>query len=169
MLKVSDLGNRVVYYPVFPESVGKKMLANWHIALPPKITAFADICVKTGSDAAVHVDNQSLRGLIAFSRLFMMVPNRSHAPMPYGFNNLYAQLYQVPEMGVAPETVRMINEILGDFINASGQERYIYCDNLQEFIDYLRNRYKLLVFKNSEFTSLRRMMQEYYPDDKIYF
>ncbi len=169
MLKVSDLGNRVVYYPVFPESVGKKMLANWHIALPPKITVFADIRVETGADVAVHVDNQSLRRLIAFSRLFTMVPNRSHAPMPYGFNNLYAQLYQVPEMGVAPETVRMINEILGDFINASGRERYIYCDNLQDFIDYLKSRYKLLVFQNSDFTNLREMMRYHYPDEKIYF
>lgn len=169
MLKVSDLENRVVYYPTFSEALGKKVLADWHIALPPKITVFADPDVSSELDAAVHEDNKSLRRLIAFSRLFTIVPERLHRPMPYGFNNLYAQLYQAPEMGVAPETVRMINEILGHFVNDSGQERYIYCDNLQDFIDYLRGRYKLLVFINSDFTHLREMMKANYPDDKIYF
>lgn len=168
MFKISDLTNRIVYYPVFSEAVAKKMLAKWGIALPQKITVFADSNNKTGCKTSVDKDNQSLRLLIEFARLFTIVPDKLHRPMPYGFNNLYAQLHLAPDMGVAPETVRMINGILGEFINSS-EERYIYCDNLQEFIDYLRNRYKLLEFKNSDFASLRRMLQEHYPDDKIYF
>ena len=169
MLKISDLTNRIVYYPIFSEAVAKKLLTKWDIALPEKLTVFVDSDKQTECVAGVDKDNQSLRTVIEFARLFTMIPDRSHRPMPYGFNNLYAQLHLVPEMGVAPETVRMVNSILGEFINSSEEERYIYCNNLQEFIDYLRNRYKLLKFKNSDFTSLRRMIQEHYPGDKIYF
>ncbi len=169
MLKVIDLTNMIIYYPVFSEEVGKRLLVEWDMLLPPKVTVFAYPEAGERAEKAVHKDNQSLRRLIEFSRLFTMVPDRLHRPMPYGFNNLYAQLYLVPDMGVAPETVRMINGILGDFINASEEERYIYCDNLQEFIDYLKTRYKLLTFKDSDFTSLREMMRIHYPEDKIYF
>ena len=40
MLKVCDLEKRVVYYPVFPEKRGLKLLQCWDMAVPPKLTAF---------------------------------------------------------------------------------------------------------------------------------
>ncbi len=169
MLKVCDLAKRIVYYPVFSEKVGKRLLARWDMPLTPKITVFADSGAEKEASAGIHEDNRSLRRLIEFARLFTIVPDRLHRPMPYGFNNLYSQLHRGPEMGVAPETVRMINGILADFINRCDQERYICCDNLQDFIDYLKNKYKLLEFKEGDFTSLREIMKANYPDDKIYF
>ena len=86
MLKVCDLEKRIVYYPVFPEKRGLKLLQCWDMAVPPKLTAFEQEGKQEGN---VHRANQSLRNLIAFARLFMLSQSRWHKPMAYSFNNMH--------------------------------------------------------------------------------
>ena len=135
MLKVCDLEKRIAYYPVFPEKRGLKLLQCWEMAVPPKLTAFE----KEGeTEGNIHRANQSLRNLIAFARLFMLSQSRWHKPMAYSFNNIISQLYLVPESDVAPETIKLINDVIGKYIRDNSQEHYIKCDNLQDFIDYIK-------------------------------
>lgn len=166
MLKVSDMKNLVQYYPVFSEKLARDLLAKWGVELPPKMSAFAN---DGETDSGIHYENASLRHLLEFSRLFMISQNRLHTPMAYGFNNLYKQLHEYPYSGVCVDTVRLVNSILGDFINNNQDGRYVNCDNLQDFIIYIRNKYKLLVFKSSDFSALHRKMQLHYPEDTLYF
>lgn len=166
MLKVSDLAYKVKYYPVFSEKLGSKLLKSWGYTLPPKLTAFA---TDGDNEANLHCENASLRHLLAFARLFMLSQNHLHIPMAYGFNNLYMQLHEYPESGVCPETLRLVNEILGDFIKNNKDGYYINCVHLQDFIDYITNKYKLLPFKDSDFSPLRSKFLAEYPDEKLYF
>lgn len=166
MLKVCDLEKRVVYYPVFPEKRGLKLLQCWDMAVPPKLTAFEQDGKQEGN---VHRANQSLRNLIAFARLFMLSQSRWHKPMAYSFNNIISQLYLVPEADVAPETIKLINDVIGKYIRDDSQEHYIKCNNLQDFIDYIQTKYSLVKFKSDDFSLLRKILHDYYPVEKIYF
>ncbi len=166
MFKVCDLERRIVYYPVFPEKMGVKLLSCWDMALPPKLTAFEQ---EVQEDGSVHRANKSLRNLIAFARLFMLSQSRWHKPMAYSFNNIISQLYLVPEADVAPETIRLINDVIGKYIMDNSQEHYIKCNNLQDFIDYIKNKYSLVTFKSDDFSLLRKILHNRYPQEKIYF
>lgn len=166
MLRVSDLQKRVKYYPVFSEKLASKLLAKWGIVLPPKMTAFA---YDNENEENINPENLALRHLLAFARLFMILQDHLHTPMPLGFNGLYQQLYDCPQCKVSPEVVRFVNGILGDFIEHHMAGCYVIYGNLQDFIIYIMNRYRLLVFKNPDFSCLREKMQQYYPNDKIYF
>ena len=166
MLKVCDLEKRVVYYPVFPEKRGLKLLQYWDMAVPLKLTAFEQEGKQEGN---VHRANQSLRNLIAFARLFMLSQSRWHKPMAYSFNNIISQLYLVPEADVAPETIKLINDVIGKYIRDDSLEHYIKCDNLQDFIDYIKTKYSLVMFKSDDFSLLRKILHDYYPAEKIYF
>ncbi len=167
MLKVSDLQKRICFFPVFSENIGRRLLRCWHIALPPKMTVFMED--SNVSEAKIHAANKSLRNLLAFARIFMFPQSRLHTPMPYGFNNIYMQLHKFPEMGVASETIRLINEILGEYIDYKHDGRYSSCDNLQDFIEYIKGRYSLLHFKESDFSLLRTILLSHYPKDKVRF
>lgn len=114
MLKVCDLEKRLVYYPVFPEKMGLRLLEAWEMPVPPKLTAFEQ---DNEADENVHPANRSLRNLIAFARLFMLTQSRWHKPMAYSFNNIISQLYLVPDTGVSPETIQLINNVIGEYIN----------------------------------------------------
>lgn len=166
MLKVCDLEKRVVYYPVFPEKRGLKLLQCWDMAVPPKLTAFEQEGKQEGN---VHRANQSLRNLIAFARLFMLSQSRWHKPMAYSFNNIISQLYLVPEADVAPETIKLINDVIGKYIRDDSLEHYVKCDNLQDFIDYIKTKYSLVMFKSDDFSLLRRILHDYYPAEKYIF
>ena len=134
--------------------------------VPPKLTAFEQ---DNESDADVHPANRSLRNLIAFARLFMLTQSRWHKPMAYGFNNIISQLYLVPDTGVSPETIQLINNVIGEYINDDSQEHYIKCANLQDFLAYLKNKYMLVPFKSDDFRCLRQLLHSTYPKEKLYF
>ena len=87
----------------------------------------------------------------------------------YNFNNIISQLYLVPESDVAPETIKLINDVIGKYIRDNSQEHYIKCDNLQDFIDYIKTKYSLVTFKSDDFSLLRKILHDYYPVEKIYF
>ena len=166
MLKVCDLERKVVYYPVFPEKRGLKLLESWDMPVPPKLTAFAQ---EGKAEGNIHRANQSLRNLIAFARLFMLSQSRWHKPMAHGFNNIISQLHLVPSADVAPETIMLINDIIGKYISDDSQEQYIKCNNLQDFIDYIKSKYSLVTFKSDDFSLLRKILHNRYPEKKIYF
>ena len=166
MLKVCDLEKRLVYYPVFPEKMGLRLLEAWEMPVPPKLTAFEQ---DNEADENVHPANRSLRNLIAFARLFMLTQSRWHKPMAYNFNNIISQLYLVPDTGVSPETIQLINNVIGEYINDDSQEHYIKCANLQDFLAYLKNKYMLVPFKSDDFRCLRQLLHSTYPKEKLYF
>ena len=89
--------------------------------------------------------------------------------MAYSFNNIISQLYLVPEADVAPETIKLINDVIGKYIRDDSLEHYIKCNNLQDFIDYIQTKYSLVKFKSDDFSLLRKILHDYYPAEKIYF
>ena len=38
-----------------------------------------------------------------------------------------------------------------------------------DFIDYIKTKYSLVMFKSDDFSLLRRILHDYYPAEKIYF
>ena len=89
--------------------------------------------------------------------------------MAYSFNNIISQLYLVPEADVAPVTIKLINDVIGKYIRDDSLEHYIKCNNLQDFIDYIQTKYSLVKFKSDDFSLLRKILNDYYPAEKIYF
>ena len=165
MFRVRDLERLIEYYPVFPASEGLRLLHKWKMEIPPKLTAFATYPPKH----RLAADNASLRNLIAYCRLFMLEKGKEHAAMAFGFNNLYQQLYAVPQCDVSPEAVKLINAVFGEYLLHSQVRHCGNSTNLQEFITYITQFYSLLKFKNSNFDRLRKKLQRAYPDEKIYF
>ena len=89
--------------------------------------------------------------------------------MNFAFNNLYQQLHAFPNNGVGSETIKFVNEILGDFIKNHKEGYFVDYENLQDFITNLLKDYTLLAFKNSDFSALRKKLLLDYPNDKLYF
>ena len=164
--KVYDLPRRIVYYPIFSEEDGLEMLKAWKMPVPPKMNAFI---IDEQCKARVHPVNESFRNLLVYARLFMILQQHLHTPMPFVFNNFFRQLHDFPMSGVGVEPVRVVNEVIGDFIHNNHDGFYMNCLNLQEFIVYIKERYSILQFKNADFSILRKKLQAAYPDEEIYF
>lgn len=165
-LKVSDLQRRIVYYPVFSEADGKEMLKAWKMQLPPKMNAFLG---DESKSVKMHPENLCFCNLIIYARMFMILQQHLHTPMPFAFNNFFQQLHEFPKSGVAAEPIRLINEVIGEFIRNNHDGFYVNCLNLQEFIAYIEQRYSILPFKSTDFSLLRKKLLAAYPDDSIYF
>lgn len=170
MLKLTDMTEGVCYYPVFSEAMGKKLLKAWGIPLPPKMSAF----VEWGhgqrvENKEVHYINARMRSLMAFTRLFMLPQERVHEPLVYGFKAVHEQLHDFPKENVSANVIKFVNDIIRAYQADAIRNRYTNCRNLQDFIEYIKHKYTLLEFKDSDFSALRAKLLEEYPDEEIYF
>lgn len=165
MFCVRDLTNCIEYYPVFPAVEGLRLLREWNMEIPPKMTVFA----YNHSKEQTSLENASLRSLIAFVRLFMLHESKQHSKMAYGFNNLYKQLHDVAFCDVSAEVIRLVNTVLGEYITHTQTLHFGTCRSFQEFVAYIKKQYSLLEFKDSNFDRLREKLQMAYPDEKVYF
>lgn len=164
MLRVSDPRERISYYPVFNEAIGKRLLAAWELPVPPKMSALRDSqrSLRLGQHVGVAPDNISLRSLLAFAR-WSMLQQGQHPLMAEGFNTLYQQLHVYPELGVAPEALLFVNEVIGSLL--AQQQR----TSLQSFVSEVKAAYPLLNYRITDYSALRRRLHEGFPEVAIHF
>ncbi|MDO4920231.1 MAG: hypothetical protein Q4E64_00140 [Phascolarctobacterium sp.] len=131
---VKDLYNLKIYYPVFPESIGKQLLKAWGMPLPPKWSIYAYDNKQLYMEKADEF-NQEMRRLLLYGRLFISLQQRGFCPMPYSFKEIYLQLNKFSNDSVDVSVVRMVNAVLREYLHVKG--RFMNCNNLQDFIAYL--------------------------------
>lgn len=164
--QMKDLYNLKIYYPVFPENIGKQLLKAWRMPLPPKWSIYAADYKKlyTKAEAADPL-NQEMRRLLLYGRLFISLQQRGFCPMPYSFKEIYLQLNKFSNDSVDVSVVRMVNAVLREYLHM--KSRFMNCNNLQDFIAYLHNKYTLLSFVNADFSGLRQLLTQ--EDEQCYF
>lgn len=162
--QIKDLHNLKIYYPVFPESMGRQLLKAWRMPLPPKWSVYVDDNEKLFTEA-VDPLNQEMRRLLLYGRLFISLQKRGFCPMPYSFKEIYFQLNQFYNASVDVSVVRMVNAVLREYLHMKGG--FVNCNNLQDFIVYLHNKYTLLSFVNADFSGLRQLLTQ--ENEECYF
>jgi len=163
-LKVRDMTNLKLYYPVFSVPTGKTLLKNWQLSLPPKFSVFA-YKQKTRT-AAPNKINQEMRNLLAYARLFVSMQKICSCPMPYGFKEVFLQLYACPKESIDSSVIALINNVISQYLANS---HVVECNHLQEFIIYLQQRYQQINFIDSDFSLLRQLLAADEPQAKCYF
>lgn len=162
--RIKDLYGMKIYYPVFPENMGKQLLKAWRMPLPPKWSIYT-MDNKWLRDGNADSLNKEMRRLLIYGRLFISMQRRGFCPMPYSFKEVYLQLSEFSNASVDVSVVRMINNVLREYLHMEG--RFMNCTNLQDFIAYLHNKYKLLSFINADFSGLRQLLVQ--EDEQCYF
>lgn len=162
--QVKDIQNLNLYYPVFPEAIGKQLLKAWGMPLPHKWSIYADDNKWLYTETADEL-NQEMRRLLLYGRLFISLQQRGFCPMPYSFKEIYLQLSKFSNDSVDVSVVRMVNAVLREYLHMKG--RFMNCNNLQDFIVYLHNKYTLLSFVNADFSGLRQLLAQ--ADEYCYF
>lgn len=155
--RAKDMREMKLYYPVFPEAVGKKLLRAWKLPTPPKWSVYAaDNKPMLQSDADKL--NKEMRRLLIYCRLFINSQQRVFCPMPYGFKEIYFQLTAFPGNSVDVSVVDMVNQVLCRHLQTEGA--FTSCQNLQDFITYFHNKYTLLPLLSADFSSLRKLLKQ---------
>lgn len=162
--KVRDMTNLKLYYPIFSVATGKALLKNWQLSLPPKFSVFAH--KPKPRTVAPDKINQEMRNLLAYARLFVSIQKIYSCPMPYGFKEVFLQLYACPQESIDSSVVVLINNVISQYLANS---HVIECRHLQEFIIYLQQRYQRLNFIDNDFSSLRQLLAAEDPQIKCYF
>lgn len=168
MLKVIDDANKVVYYPVFSEQTAKRLLKLWKLQLPTKLSVFADASAER-QDSYYDPLNVRLRTLIAYTRIFLLEQKRIYQPLPTSLHYIHDLLASLPNYAVEAELVKVVNDVIGSYLQHYHPDSYISCTALEDYICYLRNHYTMLAFKNSDFSELRQLLQTNFPNEPIYF
>ena len=155
--KVKDLHEMKLYYPVFPELVGKRLLKTWKLPLPPKWSVYVDEN-KWFYESNVSQLNREMRSLLIYSRLLMSLQKRVFSPMPYSFKEVYFQLNEFPDAIVDRSIINMVNQVMSDLLTI--EKSFMGYANLQDFIGYFHNKYKLLALLDADFSSLRQLLRQ---------
>ena len=163
--KVKNKRNGHIMYPVFKPVMAKDMLKHWHWPMPPKLSVFAP--AKNTPYTPVDPVNQEMRNLLAYARLFISLQQRYSVPLPYAFEETFHQLHDFPEETIDGAVVVLINRVIRYHLNVEGT--FMNCKHLQEFITYLRNKFSMLEFVDSDFTLLRRLLAKEAPNMQCFF
>ncbi len=155
--KVKDLREMKLYYPVFPEVVGKRLLITWDLPQPPKWSVYVENN-KWAYGSEVNRLNKEMRSLLIYSRLFISLQQRVFSPMPYSFKEVYYQLNQFPNAAVDSSVVNMVNRVVSHTLKI--QMNVLSYANLQDFIVYFQNRYKFLSLLDGDFSGLRKLLKQ---------
>ena len=165
MFKVEDNEHKLDYYPIFPPHTAMSMLKHWQMPLPEKWSVFT--YGGNRSCPPVNPVNQQMRNLLAYARLFASMQQRYSTPMPYGFKEIFAELHQYPEQAVDGSVVALINKVISQYLLR--EDTIINCQNLRDFIMYLRINYTLLQFIDYDFSLLRELLRKEDPNMHCYF
>ena len=173
IFKVYDVNNDIEYYPVFSETVGRKMLNTWNMPVPEKKSIFLDIGNGGnhngggnggGNGRADNPDNKRLRKLILFSYALMTFDFKNPKPMYGVFKQIYDALDANHYRDVNNSEIKSINTILGRHL--AKNPKYT---NLQDFISEIQQEAGDRRLRNPDFDSLRDRMRTAYPAEQIYF
>lgn len=180
MFCVSDKTNGLKYYPVFSESVGRKMLVSWNKSIPKKRSIFLEENKGTlekektkrrekSKIVELNIANGELRNLILFTHSLMFLHMDSPKPMNGMFKNLYEKLEKDPSSQVKAFEIKSVNTALKNFFEKKTNVNKEAFHNLQDYIKYLKTDSGGKSLISTSFDDLRIMMQSKYPMEHIYF
>lgn len=169
LFKVVDTKNKICYHPAFSESMGKNFARSAGIELPKKMTALNETEALCFQEKNFHPVNYSLLCLLEWSRWLILMTHKAPTPMPYGFWSIYTLLLTCPNDDVDIDIIRFINNTLKRFLHSNSEDIYLKCQNLQDYIAYIKKNHGLLNFKNSDFSLLRERLLNKDSKERIYF
>lgn len=176
IFKVIDEDSEITFYPVFSESIGRKMVRNTDIVIPPKLSIFLGESTKSQNSVyknskLVKKDkgNIELRRLIAFVRSLMILHIDEPKSMDGIFKEIYDALEHEPSLKVKKQQIKSVNTALGNFIKKEVNTKNENFKVLQDYIDHLKYKKEEKRLKNVDFSSLVELMQINYPEEQIYF
>lgn len=176
MFKVCDKINDVQFFPVFSETVGRKMLMAWSKPVPQKRSIFVEENSGSregnggaGSGNRYNVENSKLRSLILFTRSLMILHINDPQPMNGMLKQLYEKLEAHPYWNVRSHEIKAVNTALKNFLWKEINVRKENFQNLQDYIQYLQTNVTGRRLRNTNFDILRNIMGAKYPTEQIYF
>lgn len=176
MFRVCDVIKDIQYFPVFSETVGRKMLKSWNKPVPKKRSIFIEDNNGvgggnggTGNGNKNNVENSKLRSLILFARSLMILHINDPQPMNGMLKELYEKLELHPYWNVRNCEVKAVNTAIGSFLRKDINVQNENFQNLQDYILYLQTNVTGRRLRNTNFDTLRNIMRTEYPADQVYF
>lgn len=180
MFRVSDKTNGLKYYPVFSESVGRKMLVSWNKSIPKKRSIFLEENKGTlekektkrrekAKIVELNIANGELRNLILFTHSLMVLHIDSPKPMNGMLKNLYEKLEKQPNLPVKEFEIKSVNTALKHFFEQKTNVNQDGFHSLHDYIEYLKTNIGGKSLISTSFDELRSMMQAKYSMEPIYF
>lgn len=155
--QIKDMEGLKLYYPVFPEVIGKQLLKAWRLPAPPKWSIYqADSAWLYDTDADGL--NKEMRKLLIYGRLFISMQQQVFCPLPYSFKEIYNQLSESSDISIDASVIKMVNNVLREYMRLG--KTFTNCRNLQDFIIYMRNKYTLLPLLDADFSGLRQLLAQ---------
>lgn len=166
----------IQYFPVFSETVGRKMLKSWNKPVPKKRSIFIEDNNGvgrgnggTGNGNKKNVENSKLRSLILFARSLMILHINDPQPMNGMLKEIYEKLELHPYWNVRNYEVKAVNTAIGSFFRKDINVQNENFQNLHDYILYLQTNVTGRRLRNTNFDTLRNIMRTEYPAEQVYF
>ena len=166
----------IQYFPVFSETVGRKMLKSWNKPVPKKRSIFIEDNNGvgrgnggTGNGNKKNVENSKLRSLILFARSLMILHINDPQPMKGMLKETYEKLELHPYWNVRNYEVKAVNTAIGSFLRKDINVQNENFQNLHDYILYLQTNVTGRRLRNTNFDTLRNIMRTEYPAEQVYF
>ena len=176
MFRVCDVIKDIQYFPVFSETVGRKMLKSWNKPVPKKRSIFIEDNNGvgrgkggTGNGNKNNVENSKLRSLILFARSLMILHINDPQPMNGMLKEIYEKLELHPYWNVRNYEVKAVNTAIGSFLRKDINVQNENFQNLHDYILYLQTNVTGRRLRNTNFDTLRNIMRTEYPAEQVYF
>lgn len=176
MLRVYDTVKEILYFPVFSETVGRKMLKNWNKPVPKKRSIFIEDNYGTGEGNGGtgcgnrnNAENSKLRNLILLTRSLMILHIKKPQPMNGMLKDIYVKLESNPHSNVEEHDIKSVNTAIGNFLGKGINIKNENFHNLQDYIHYLQTNVTEKHLRNTNFDTLRNIMRTKYPTEQVYF
>ena len=176
MFRVCNVIKDIQYFPVFSETVGRKMLKSWNKPVPKKRSIFIEDNNGvgrgnggTGNGNKNNVENSKLRSLILFARSLMILHINDPQPMNGMLKEIYEKLELHPYWNVRNYEVKAVNTAIGSFLRKDINVQNENFQNLHDYILYLQTNVTGRRIRNTNFDTLRNIMRTEYPAEQVYF
>jgi len=175
IFKATDKITNITYYPVFSETVGRKLAKEWGINLPQKMTVLINEKRgdsnghKTASGSNRKKENQKMLLLIQFARSMMLLHVNSPTPMRGPFRTIFNKLSENPHYDVFESDIKSINTAISNFLHSSTNTDNEKFSDLKQYIAYLKTKYPTQRFRDYDFEVLREKLRNKYPSEIIVF
>lgn len=181
MFKAINKIDGLVYYPVFSESVGRKLAKDWKMEIPSKMSVLANVGNGGGGEYNPggkfrhrKDDNKNMLQLIRLARSMMILHIDEPKPMSNPFKSIYDKLMSNPGYHVFESDIKSINTAIKHFLESSINKKNENFTSLQQYIDYLNSDYLKKAksdrrVKKFNFDELRNKMNAKYPNETILF
>lgn len=176
IFKVVDKTKNIEYFPIFSESVGRKLANYCELKIPPKMTIFttesnsSKTRFNKNSDSKVrNKENKEMLQLIVLSRSMMLLNATQILPMVDPFKRIYDKLHEHPNYIVFENDIKTVNSAIENFINSEKNQDYNKFTNLEDYINLLQKNSTKKVIKEIDFSCLKEKLKKSNPEIQLFF